>query len=94
MRIDLSNIAASQLASEVNSKPTTAQIPAKSGGINEEDRATLTSDSTSVGSLVSTALSSPEVRQGKVDSLRQAINNGQYAIDPVSVAVSMVGEPA
>jgi flagellar biosynthesis anti-sigma factor FlgM len=94
MRIDLSNTAASQLASEVNSKPTAAQIPAKSGGINGEDRATLTSDSTSVGSLVSTALSSPEVRQGKVDSLRQAINNGQYAIDPVSVAGSMLGEPA
>ena len=92
MRIDLSNATASQLSSELSATPITAQSAAKSSGINEEDHATLTSDSTSVGSLVSAALNSPEVRQGKVDSLRQAISGGQYAIDPASIASSMVGE--
>jgi negative regulator of flagellin synthesis FlgM len=94
MRIDLSNTTASQLSSELNAKPVTAQNATQSGGVNGEDHATLTSDSTSVGSLVSTALSSPEVRQGKVDSLRQAISSGQYAIDPPSIAASMVGKSA
>ena len=94
MRIDLSNATASQLSSELNSKPVTAQNAAQSGGVNGEDHATLTSDSTSVGSLVSAALSSPEVRQGTVDSLRQTISSGKYAIDPASIAASMVGESA
>jgi flagellar biosynthesis anti-sigma factor FlgM len=94
MRIDLSNATASQLTSELSSKPVTAQKTAQPSGVNGEDHATLTSDSTSVGSLVSTALNSPEVRQGKVDSLRQAISGGQYAVDPASIASSMVGESA
>jgi flagellar biosynthesis anti-sigma factor FlgM len=94
MRIDLYNSAASQVSSELNSQQVTAQTAAKSDGVAGEDRATLTSDSTSVGSLVSTALNSPEVRQGKVDSLRQSIASGQYQIDPASIAASMVGKSA
>ncbi len=94
MRIDLSNATASQLSSELNSKPVTAQNAAQLGGVTGEDHATLTSDSASVGSLVSTALNTPEVRQGIVDSLRQTISSGQYAIDPASIAASMVGESA
>ncbi len=94
MRIDLSNTTANQLSSELNSKRITAQNSTQSGGVNGEDHATLTSDSTSVGSLVSTALNSPEVRQGKVDSLRQTISSGQYALDPAIIASSMVGESA
>ena len=92
MRIDLFNTMASQLSSDLNSKQVSAQAGAQSDGVDVEDHATLTSDSTSVGSLVSTALNSPEVRQDKVDSLRQAINSGQYEIDPTSIAASMVGE--
>lgn len=94
MRIDLSNATASQLSSELNSKPVTAQNVTRSGGVNREDHATLTSDSASVGSLVRTALNSPEIRQGRVDSLRQTISSGQYAINPASIASSMVGESA
>jgi len=92
MRIDLSNTTASQLSSELNSKRVTAHSATQSSGVNGEDHATLTSDSTSVGSLVSTALSSPEVRQGMVDSLRKTISGGQYKVDPASIASSMVGE--
>jgi flagellar biosynthesis anti-sigma factor FlgM len=92
MRIDLSNTTASQLSTELNSKPVITRSAAQSGGVDGEDHATLTSDSRSVGSLVSTALDSPEVRQGIVDSLRQTISSGQYVIDPASIAASMVGK--
>lgn len=94
MRVDLFNTTASQLSSDLNSKQVTARSAAQSNGASGEDRATLTSDSTSVGSLVSTALNFPAVRQDKVDSLQQAISSGQYVVDPSSIASSMVGESA
>jgi flagellar biosynthesis anti-sigma factor FlgM len=43
---------------------------------------------------VSTALSTPEVRQGTVDSLREAVNNGKYELDPSKIAASMVDDYA
>ena len=92
MRIDLFSTTASQISTDLNSKQIPAQVAAQPAGGDGEDHATLTSDSTFVGSLVSSALSSPEVRQDKVASLRQAISSGQYAIDPASIAASMVGE--
>ncbi|HSY37734.1 MAG TPA: flagellar biosynthesis anti-sigma factor FlgM [Acidobacteriaceae bacterium] len=96
MRIDLFNSAASQLSSELSSQQVgvkaDASPSAKSHGISSDDRTTLTSDTTSLASLVSAALSSPEVRQGRVDNLRQAISNGEYQVDPSSVAAAMVGE--
>jgi negative regulator of flagellin synthesis FlgM len=94
MRIDLFNSAASELASERASQNTGTQNAAKSGEPQGEDRATLTSDSASVGSLVSTALSSPEVRQDKVDSLKQAISSGQYELNPGKIAKSIIDDHA
>ncbi len=98
MRIDLSNSAASQLSNELSSQQVGtqagAQASAKSAGISHDDRTTLTSDTTSLASLVGTALGSPEIRQGRVDNLRQAISNGEYQVNPSNVAAAMVGEPS
>jgi negative regulator of flagellin synthesis FlgM len=94
MRIGLFNSTANELASELSAQQLAAKNAAKTGDAAGEDRATLSSDSTSVGSLVSSALASPEVRQDKVDSLRQAVNNGQYDLDPGKTAASMVDDYA
>ena len=93
MRIDPYNSASSQVSSQSGSQQVSANTPS-TASVNSEDRATLSSDSTSVSSLVSQALSYPEVRQDKVDSLRQAINNGQYELDPSKIAGSMLDEQA
>ena len=92
MRIDLYNSSASELSSELTSQKIAAENSAKSDLSSTEDRTTLTSDSASVGSLVSTALSSPEVRQNLVDSLKQSVNSGQYELNPDKIAASMVDE--
>jgi negative regulator of flagellin synthesis FlgM len=94
MRIDLFNTAANQITNEQSSQQVSAQNAAKPGQPDVEDTATLTSDSVSIGSLVSTALSSPEVRQDKVDSLRLSVSSGQYDIDPEKIAASIVDEQA
>ncbi len=93
MRIDLFNSAASQIANEQSSQ-VSIQNAAKSGQSGVEDTATLTSDSVSIGSLVNTALKSPEVRQDKVDSLRLSVTSGQYELDPNKIAASMIDEHA
>ncbi|MBB6145025.1 flagellar biosynthesis anti-sigma factor FlgM [Silvibacterium bohemicum] len=94
MRIDLFNSSADQISSGPSSQKVNAHSSAASSSVSGEDRATLTSNSTSVASLVSTALSTPEVRQDKVDSLQQAISSGQYVLDPVKIAASMIDEKA
>jgi len=93
MRIDLYNSAATQADSLADSKQVKAQgssTPAVSG----EDHATLTSGAGSIASLVSEAMSSPEIRQAKVESLQQAISSGQYQIDPDKIAGAMIDEHA
>jgi flagellar biosynthesis anti-sigma factor FlgM len=92
MRIDLTNSAASQIASEPSAQPAGAQ--STSGALAPEDRATLTSGSASVESLVTQAMSSPEVRADKVASLRQAVSSGSYQLDPAGIAASMIDEHA
>lgn len=96
MRIDLYNSAASQIASDLNSQPVSSSgggpAVAGAGGVSGGDRTSLSSGAAAVASLVSTALSSPAVRLDRVDSLRQAIQGGQYQIEPSSIAASMVGE--
>jgi flagellar biosynthesis anti-sigma factor FlgM len=39
-------------------------------------------------------MSSPEIRQDKVDSLTQAVSSGQYQLDPGKIAASMLDEHA
>jgi flagellar biosynthesis anti-sigma factor FlgM len=94
MRIDSLNSPASQLSSELNSQQVGTQKTGEAGSADAGDRATLTSDSASVDSLVSKALSFPEVRQDTVNSLRLSVSSGQYELDPVKIASSMIDEHA
>jgi flagellar biosynthesis anti-sigma factor FlgM len=90
MRIDLSNSSAGELSSELSTQQVSAPNAAQAEKTSAEDHATLTSDSVSVHSLVSAALTSPEIRQDKVDSLRLSVSSGQYELDPAKIAESMV----
>lgn len=94
MRIDLTQAAASQVASEPNPKKVSGPIVPASDVAGSEDRTTLTSTQQSVSALVTKAMSSPEIRQDKVDSLKQAVDNGQYKLDPEKIASSMIDEHA
>jgi negative regulator of flagellin synthesis FlgM len=94
MRVDLTQTAASQISSESNTKRVGVGSAATTGLSSSEDRTTLTSDSTSLSSLVGTAMKSPEIREDKVASLKQAIESGQYKLDPSAIASSMIDEHA
>jgi flagellar biosynthesis anti-sigma factor FlgM len=94
MRIDLYNTAATQAESLADPKQVKAQESSVPDATGEVDHATLASGAGSIASLVSGAMNSPEVRQGKVESLQQAINSGQYKIDPDQIAGAMIDEHA
>jgi flagellar biosynthesis anti-sigma factor FlgM len=94
MRIDLYNSAASELSSEPSSKKVQAQSISSSDASDGGVRTTLSSDSGTVGALVSQAMNSPEIRQSKVQSLQQAVSNGSYQLEPDKIAGAMIDEHA
>ena len=94
MRIDLTQLGVSQLASEATAQKVKADRAAASGPDSDGDRTTLSSDTASLQSLVSTAMNSPEIRQDKVDSLRASISSGNYQLDANKIASSMINEHA
>lgn len=94
MRIDLNQAAASQIANETAPKQVNAEDFAASDPGSAGDRTTLTSTQQSLNALVSAAMNSPEIRQDRVDSLKQAIDNGTYELDPAKIASSMIDEQA
>ena len=49
-------------------------------------------DTVTISTLTAKALQMPEVRQDKVDSLRQSVSSGQYQLDPYAIADAMVDE--
>jgi flagellar biosynthesis anti-sigma factor FlgM len=51
-----------------------------------QDWTSFHSDSNAVRSLTSQALTSPEIRQGTVDALRQSVSSGQYKLDAGNIA--------
>jgi flagellar biosynthesis anti-sigma factor FlgM len=89
MKIDGINSAAAQLlvdnvAARVStSEPATTQAAA-------QDWTSFHSDSTSVQSLTSQALNSPEIRQGTVDALRESVSSGQYQLDATKIAAAII----
>ena len=81
--------------------PVEAQLPVDSVAVRvsspgqattqgaAQDWTSFHSDSNSVLSLTTQALSSPEVRQGTVDALRESVNSGQYQVDPTKIAAAI-----
>ncbi len=82
MRIELSLPQPSEIStnrasnSPVSSQSASAASPADN----------FSGDTVSLSSLSAQALQMPDVRQNKIDSLRQQIASGQYSVDPQEIA--------
>ncbi|MFZ1136921.1 MAG: flagellar biosynthesis anti-sigma factor FlgM [Candidatus Korobacteraceae bacterium] len=72
--------------------PTDKNAPQVKGGVSwnsaesQAVRATLTSDVSAVGALVTRAMQTPGVRQDRVDALRASVGSGSYSIDAHRIA--------
>jgi negative regulator of flagellin synthesis FlgM len=89
MRIGLNSPDPQRVSTEQTS--TSSAALRQTGKTPGEDTDTFSSDTVTLGALVNRALQMPEVRQDKVDSLRQSIAGGQYQVDPQSIASAMLG---
>jgi len=66
--------------------------PSKARAASTEEGESFAEDTVSISALTAKALQMPEVRQDKVDSLRQSVSSGQYELDPTMIAAAMVNE--
>jgi flagellar biosynthesis anti-sigma factor FlgM len=81
-----SNISPESSPSQVRER--SAQQPVEQTEVNT----TLTTDFTSLRSLVAQAMETGGTQQHSVDALRTAISSGNYPIDTSQVAISMLKE--
>jgi len=62
-----------------------------SGAGSAEDQAQFSGAHVQVAALAAQANQLPEVRQERVQPLRQLVNSGRYALDPEKIAGAIVG---
>lgn len=94
MKLELNSLSASQqlekgTTERASSPSTTVTSPASS---KSDDRTTLQSGAQTIQSLVNQALSTPDVRQNKVDAIKQSISSGNFKFDAGKVADAMIAD--
>jgi len=94
MKVDLNGPDASSLSSVTSPQQgqgatQAVSVPDADPGVGE-DKATLSADAASIKALTAKALETSAVRQDKIDALRQAIQNGEYKIEPDKIAEAMI----
>jgi flagellar biosynthesis anti-sigma factor FlgM len=87
MKIELNGPASSQALAETSASRVSNNSTSSTQN-TAEDR--ITFHSTSIQSLTSQALQSPEVRQSNVERLRQTVNDGQYNANSTATANAIV----
>jgi len=87
MRIDQNNISLNAVERDDKTRKASSKAPSTP---NVEDKASLSVDALSVSSLEAKALNAPEVRQDKVEALRQAIQNGDYKVEAEKIAQAIL----
>jgi flagellar biosynthesis anti-sigma factor FlgM len=69
---------------------STSGSPSSSASVQVQDETRFSFDQTRVQSLQAQALAQPEIREAKVQSLQQAIGNGEYSVSASQVADALV----
>jgi negative regulator of flagellin synthesis FlgM len=87
MKVDVNSLA-STLSTALGAQAAEKNKPTAKA--STDDRVTLGSRDTRVPSLTAQAMETPEIRQDKVEQIRQAINNGSYSLDPHAIADAMI----
>ncbi len=57
-----------------------------------QDSATLSTDKASIDVLTNQVMASSELRQEKIEALRQAIEHGEYKVEPEEIAKAIIQE--
>jgi len=91
MRIDGNSPLSQGIGPERSDKVASTDQAAAPGS---QDQTSFSSDKVSLSSLAAQAMQMPEIRQDRVASLKSAIGQGNYALDPDQIAEAMLNEMA
>lgn len=70
--------------------PTKASATSEPEAAADNDAATLSLQGDRLKTMVTKALEANQVRLEKVEALRRAVQNGEYQLDPASIADAMI----
>jgi len=92
MQVNLNGTTPDPILSQKQSQTTSPapQVSQEQGA----DKATLSSGQDQTATLLSQAMATPDVRLDKIEALRQAINSGEYKIEPDKIADAMLNDSA
>ncbi len=93
MRIDLNPSAMPELGRSAEATAGSKPVDMPQPAADAEDVAHLSSGSDAVQKLKAQLDALPDVRQQRVDALRQAVSGGTYKISPHAVAAAMLADP-
>lgn len=90
MKVELSNPVATQgILDRAGSKVVNSNVSSSSVA---HDRTTFNSKAPSVQSLVKQALRAPEIRDNRVEALKNSIASGEYKVDANKIAGAIISE--
>lgn len=93
MRIDLTTLAPEPSEQGKPGRAGQSDNAASAASIGSgQDRTSFSSDPTRVQTLAAQVLAEPDIREAKVQSLQQAISNGEYSIPASRVADALASE--
>ena len=73
-----------------SSTQSSATQPARPASQDTADRANLSSDALQLSNLSGTLANVPEIRQGRVAAVTQAVHSGNYSVSNQQIAQSML----
>lgn len=92
MRIDSNQPISNQVVTETSARNSGKAGDASNAAASEG--ATFSAGKVGVNTLEAQVLATPEIRQDRVEALRQAISSGNYQLDPAKMADAMLSEAA
>ena len=93
MKVDLNSLNLNTLNLDRTTLGQAQAHPARSANTEDvqgQDVTDFSHDNTDIQSLATQVLTTPTIRQDKVDALRQAIASGNYVVEPEKVADAML----
>jgi|SRR5450631_3242304 len=96
MRIDSNQPISNQVVTETTARNSGKAGDAANAAANAaaNEGATFSAGKVGVNTLEAQVLATPEIRQDRVEALRQAISSGNYQLDPAKMADAMLSEAA
>jgi len=92
VKINWSNSQVDLLKADLPASAAKNSSVAQPSGAEQKDEATFSSNSEKVSQLVAQAAKAPEIRQERVDALRQRVQSGEYKVDARRVAEAMFSD--